>query len=180
MSRNGCTFIYLNHISSIPTIIELQCCNLQHAIIMQVHRWKVSIAYLLCMRDVDMLFNDSMLRRIFLFIFSCRKPINQHFWWDFIAPRGVPWLHGYGEMQTLQEHLGYIFKLSQLHQCDQEMLPNRFSYTKINWEAFSLVTLAIVTSFRRHIWLHSLDFYHNHATKEISRGRCSRLKKQQS
>ena len=42
---------------------------------------------------------------------------------------------------SLQKHLGYfnhIFRLSQLHQCDQELLPNRFSW-KFSERAFSLV-----------------------------------------
>ena len=44
---------------------------------------------------------------------------------------------------SLQKHLGYfnhIFRLSQLHQYDQEMLPNRFAWKFI--EELSLVTLA--------------------------------------
>ena len=42
-------------------------------------------------------------------------------------------------------HLGYfnqIFRLSQLHQCDQGMLPNRF--LKVHWGTVSLVTLASI------------------------------------
>ena len=50
---------------------------------------------------------------------------------------------------SLQKHLGYfyIFRLSQLHQCDQGMLPN--------WKRFfSFISL------RRPICLHSWQFYH--------------------
>ena len=95
MPRNGCTFIYLNHISSIPTIIELQYCNLQHTIIMQVHRWKVSIAYLLCMRDVDMLFNDKYVEKNLPFHIFLQKAYKSTFLVRFHRPQRsslVAWL----------------------------------------------------------------------------------------
>ena len=49
MPRNECTFIYLIHISSIPTM--------------------------LCKQNVDMLFNEKQVEKRILFIFSCRKLI---------------------------------------------------------------------------------------------------------
>ena len=49
---------------------------------------------------------------------------------------------------SLLKHLGYIphiFRLSQLHPCDQEMLSNRFSwkFIELNWRAPSLVTSVV-------------------------------------
>ena len=52
-------------------------------------------------------------------------------------------------------------------------------YWKFEEELLSLVTLASLP-FRRPIWLHSLHFHHNNAIKELSRGRCTRSKKQQT
>ena len=71
---------------------------------------------------------------------------------------------------SLQKHLDYfnnIFRLSQLHQCDQGMLPNWKSF-------FSYISL------RRPIWLHSCHFYHkpcNQGTQGIQM--CVRSKQQQ-
>ena len=67
---------------------------------------------------------------------------------------------------ALQKHLGYfnhIFRLSQLHQCDQRMLPN--------WKSFF--------SYRRPVCLHSWHFYHkacNQGTQDMQM--CVRSKQQ--
>ena len=62
-------------------------------------------------------------------------------------------------------------------------LPSCISVTKecyqigfLNWTFIEFHLL--VSFFRRPIWLHSWHFYHKHAVKELSRGRCARLKKQ--
>ena len=45
------------------------------------------------------------------------------------------------DMPTLQKHLGYFFKLSELHQRDQEM-PMQAGFLESPLRNFSLVTLA--------------------------------------
>ena len=76
---------------------------------------------------------------------------------------------------TLQKFLGYfnhIFRLSQLHQCDQGLLPNE---TSLKCFFFSYSALF---SERTPIWLHSWHFYHKPCNQR-TQGRCARSKKQQ-
>lgn len=85
MPRKKCTFIYLIHISSIPTM--------------------------LCKQNVVMLFNEKQVeKRIFLFIFSCRKPIINLVRFHLLQEES-PGCMGVVEMQTLQKHSCYILKL---------------------------------------------------------------------
>ena len=70
---------------------------------------------------------------------------------------------------SLWKHLGYfkhIFRLSQLHQCDQGML-----FLKVHWGPLLLVKLASVFLQKSYLAIF-LAFYYNHATKELSRGKC--------
>ena len=79
---------------------------------------------------------------------------------------------------TLQKHLGYFnhtFKSSQLHQCDQGMLPNTFSRKFIE-ELLFLVALAQLLSEDRFGYNLGITT----TTKEFSRGRYTRSKKKKS
>ena len=68
---------------------------------------------------------------------------------------------------SLQQHLGYfnhIFRLSQLHQCDQEMLPNRFLESSLR-SSF----LSYIVSFSEGLFGYIPGISsHSHATKELS------------
>ena len=80
----------------------------------------------------------------------------------------------------LQKHLGYfnhIFRFPQLQQCDQGMLLNRFLGSSLrSFYSISLASLFVQNTYLATFW----HFYHKHATKHISRGRCIRSKKQQT
>ena len=54
----------------------------------------------------------------------------------------------YSWLYTLQKHLGYFnhtFRLSELHQCDQEMLIGRLSWKFIEELFFSYISLSLVS-----------------------------------
>ena len=69
---------------------------------------------------------------------------------------------------ALQKHLGYfnpIFRLSELHQCDQEMLLGRFSWKSIEELFFSYISLSLVSE---DLFGYTPDIVnHSYATKEL-------------
>ena len=74
--------------------------------------------------------------------------------------------------------LGLLFRLSEVHQCDQEMLLGRFSWKSIEELFFSYISLSLVSE---DLFGYIPDIVnHSHATKELSISRCTRSKKQQT
>ena len=121
-------------------------------------------------------------------LFSCLRQC-----WESLKPAAIEkwlwneaqltavWLHtvpfSFHSNCTVQKHLGYIkhiFRLYQLHQCYQRMLPNQSSLScKLLHQLQQLVSYHFQKSCTC-IWLHSWHFYHNQSTQELSRGRCVR------
>ena len=87
------------------------------------HSLVISVACLLCTWHITN-FKDasnsiqSAVEKLLYFarLGSCRRPINQHFWWGLVflwsyasAPGGVPWLHGYGRnARNAAKKLGFL------------------------------------------------------------------------
>ena len=54
----------------------------------------------------------------------------------------------------------------------------RIGYLESSLRSFFISYISSSLFFRRPIWLHSWHYYHNHATKELSRGSCVGSKKE--
>ena len=134
------------------------------------------------------MFNESIVEKFLPFVklgSSCKKPVNQHFWWDLVflwsstsSPGRVPWLHGHDRnarsvtnwkyLGLLQEDRNLSPKLKEcLPTCVWQSPPLARYVQEVTWYSASLV---IRTSIIQHPNYPNAKFHKPHPHLQKPRG----------